>query len=62
MNEEKILELNKKIRGYDGDNPFIISLQRNLKSKYTKTFEYNNRKYKRLSDRQYEVAKTILDE
>tara|TARA_R110000772_G_scaffold2410_4_gene8497 strand:- start:7488 stop:7673 length:186 start_codon:yes stop_codon:yes gene_type:complete len=60
MEEEEIFELNKDIRTYEGSNTFIVSLQKNLKGKLTTYFEYNNRKYKRLSDRQYEIAKSIL--
>ena len=62
MLEQEIFELNKKIRGYDGSNTFIISLQKNLKGKLSSYFEYNGRKMKRLSDRQYSVAKSILED
>lgn len=61
-NPEQINEMNQKIRKYDGDNSFILSLQKNLKGKLSKYFEYNGRKMKRLSDRQYSIAKSILDD
>lgn len=53
-------ELNKLIRKYEGDNTFILSLKKSLKSKWCKTEEMGNKKIKTLSDRQYEIAKTIL--
>lgn len=61
MTDENIHELNKKIRKYDGKNSFIISLQKNLKSSYLKTYFFiGNKKYKRLTDNQYEVAEQIF--
>lgn len=58
--EEKI-ELNKKIRKYEGQNPFILSLQRTLKtSKYLSKEEHNGKLVKVLSDKQYESAKDTL--
>jgi hypothetical protein len=60
--EEKI-ELNKKIRAYIGDNTFIVSLQKQLKtSKYVQKVEIGNRNIKILSDKQYEAAKGILSQ
>lgn len=59
--DEKI-ELNKLIRKYSGSNSFIISLQKQLKSnKYLTKIEYKNRNLKILSDKQYQVAKEILN-
>jgi hypothetical protein len=60
MEEQEIFELNKEIRSYDGHNTFMTSLQKNLKGKLSKYFEYNGKKMKRLSDRQYNIAKSIL--
>jgi len=58
--EEKV-ELNKKIRKYDGTNTFILSLQKTLKtSKYLSKEEFNGREIKVLSDKQYESAKSSL--
>ena len=58
--EEKV-ELNKKIRKYDGTNTFILSLQKTLKtSKYLSKEELNGREIKVLSDKQYESAKSSL--
>ena len=61
MELENKLELNKKIRDYKGDNPFIISLQKQLKSnKHLQKIEVGNRKLKILSDKQYMIAGSIL--
>ena len=58
--EEKI-ELNKKIRKYDGSNPFVISLQKQLKtSKYLSKEEFNGKEIKVLSEKQYEAAITSM--
>jgi predicted transcriptional regulator with HTH domain len=58
---EKV-ELNKKIRSYVGDNSFVISLQKQLKtSKYLKKEEFGKKMVKVLSDRQYETAVSILE-
>jgi hypothetical protein len=57
---EKV-ELNKKIRAYSGDNSFMTSLQKQLKSnKNLKKVEFGNKMIKILSDKQYEAAKGIL--
>lgn len=54
-------ELNKKIREYKGDNGFILSLQKQLKSnKFLKKEEFNGRMIKILSDKQYEAAIGII--
>ena len=58
--EEKI-ELNKKIRQYDGSNSFVISLQKQLKtSKYLTKEEFNGKEIKVLSEKQYEAAITSM--
>jgi hypothetical protein len=57
---EKV-ELNKKIRTYKGDNSFVVSLQKQLKSsKYLQKVEFGNKMVKILSDKQYEAAKGII--
>lgn len=57
---EKV-ELNKKIKSYNGDNSFILSLQKQLKTnKYLKKEEFGKKMVKLLSDRQYEAAISIL--
>jgi hypothetical protein len=57
---EKI-ELNKKIRKYSGDNSFILSLQKQLKTnKNLQKVEVGKKLVKVLSDKQYEVTKSIL--
>jgi hypothetical protein len=59
MEASEKIELNKKIRKYSGDNSFILSLKRNLKS--TKNFFMDgDKKVKILSDRQYEVFKELI--
>ena len=57
---EKKIELNKKIRSYTGSNSFIISLQKQLKSKNCAKVELGKKMVKILSDKQYEVAYSIL--
>ena len=53
--EEKI-ELNKQIRQYKGDNSFVLSIQKQLKtSKYLNKVEFGKRQIKILSDKQYEA-------
>lgn len=55
------LEWNKRIRKYDGDNTFIISVQKQLKNnKYLEKITVGKRSYKILSDKQYSVVKDIL--
>ena len=61
MELQEKLELNKQIRSYSGDNSFILSLQKQLKtSKYLERVEVGKRKVKILSDKQYEAAKSSL--
>ena len=62
MELQEKLDLNKQIRAYSGDNSFILSLQKQLKtSKYLERVEIGKRKVKILSDKQYEAAKSALD-
>ncbi len=57
------VELNKIIRSYDGNNSFIISLQKQLKTNTKLVKEdFNGRPIKVLSDRQYSVARSLLDQ
>lgn len=61
MTTEEKNELNKKIRAYQGDNSFMVSLQKQLKSnKYLKREELGKRMIKVLSDKQYDTAKGLL--
>jgi hypothetical protein len=54
--EEKI-ELNKQIRKYTGSNPFVVSLQKQLKTNKNLTkVDHNGKIVKILSDKQYEAA------
>jgi len=58
---EKI-ELNKKLRAYTGDNTFLLSLKKQLKtSKYLEKVEVAGRSLKFLSEKQYQAAKDSLD-
>jgi hypothetical protein len=59
LNEK--LQLNKQIRKYEGENSFLISLKKNLASKWCQKIEVNGRSYKVLSDRQYEAAKILFN-
>lgn len=58
---EKV-ELNKKIRAYDGQNSFVLSLQKQLKTNNKLVKEdFNSKQTKVLSDKQYLVVKSLLD-
>jgi hypothetical protein len=58
--QEKV-ELNKQLRSYTGDNTFVLSLQKQLKtSKYLDKVEVNGKMVKVLSDKQYLAAKSAL--
>ncbi len=61
MTTDEKLALNKLIRKYDSINTFIISLQKTLKSNYIHKVEYNGKSVKLLTDKQYEIAKSILN-
>ena len=55
------LELNKKIKKYSGDNTFLLSLQKQLKtSKYLQKVEVGKKLFKILTDKQYKVSKSLL--
>jgi len=57
---EKI-ELNKQLRSYTGDNSFVLSLQKQLKtSKYLEKIELGSKMIKVLSEKQYLAAKSAL--
>jgi hypothetical protein len=59
LNEK--LELTKQIRQYKGDNSFLLSLQKQLKTnKFLERVEVNGRSVKILSEKQYEAAKTAF--
>jgi hypothetical protein len=61
MELEEKLELNKLIRKYDGENSFILSLQKSLKtSKYLDKVMVGKKTLKVLSDKQYQAAKTTF--
>ena len=60
METSEKIELNKKIRKYEGDNQFIKSLQKSLNSKWCQKVKLGNKEYKILSDKQYEAAKSSL--
>lgn len=57
---EKV-ELNKMLRSYKGDNNFVLSLQKQLKtSKYLEKVDIGKKSIKILSDNQYLAAKVAL--
>lgn len=57
---EKV-ELNKEIKSYEGDNSFVISLQKQLKTNSKlKKEDFNGKLVKVLSDKQYEAVKRIF--
>jgi hypothetical protein len=59
---EKV-ELNKKIKSYDGTNSFLVSLQKQLKTNTKLNKEdFTGRQVKVLSDKQYSVAESLLNE
>jgi len=60
MELQEKLELNKKVRKYEGENSFLISLKKNLASKWCQKIEVDGKTHKVLSDKQYEVAKGLL--
>lgn len=61
MDVNEKVSLNKQIKDYDGYNSFIISLKKQLTS--TKLREkLGNKSVKVLSDKQYDVAKRILEQ
>ena len=55
------LQLNKQIRKYEGENSFLLSLKKNLASKWCNKIEVDGKSHKVLSDRQYEVAKSLFE-
>jgi len=56
MTIEEKNELNKQIRAYKGDNSFVLSIRKQLKtSKYLTKVDFGNRQIKILSDKQYEA-------
>lgn len=61
METQEKVEINKKLRSYVGDNSFVLSLQKQLKtSRSLQKIEINGRSFKVLSDKQYESAKIAL--
>lgn len=61
MDIQEKIELNKLIRSYSGDNSFILSLKKQLKSnKYLEKTQIGNKMIKILSDKQYQAASNTL--
>ena len=55
--------LNKQIKSYDGANSFLLSLQKQLKTNTKLNKEdFKGRKVKVLSDKQYSVAESLLND
>ena len=61
MELEDKIELNKKIRKYEGSNSFILSLQKQLKTnRFLTKVECKGKKVRILSDKQYKVAISLI--
>jgi len=60
MEIKEIIQINKKIRQYNGANTFLLSLQKQLKSTKVNKIEFEGKQIKVLSDKQYQVAKELL--
>ena len=55
------MELNKQLRSYTGDNSFVLSLQKQLKtSKYLDKVEFCGKMIKVLSEKKYFAAKSAF--
>jgi len=55
--------LNKIIRKYEGENGFILSLKKQLRNnKYLQREDFGNKEIKVLSEKQYEAARSILED
>lgn len=62
MDIEEKIEINKKIRKYEGSNGFLLSLQKTLKvGKFVERVEHDGKTVKLLTDKQYEAAKSSFD-
>ena len=62
MDIQEKIELNKKIRKYEGSNGFLLSLQKTLKlGKFVERVEHDGKTVKILTDKQYEAAKSSFD-
>lgn len=62
MDIQDKIELNKKIRKYEGSNGFLLSLQKTLKAgKFVERVEHDGKTVKILTDKQYEAAKSSFD-
>ena len=55
--------LNKIIRKYEGENGFILSLKKQLSNnKYLQREDFGKKEIKVLSEKQYEAARSILED
>ena len=55
--------LNKIIRKYEGENGFILSLKKHLRNnKYLQREDFGKKEIKVLSEKQYEAARSILED
>lgn len=63
METEEKDRLNKIIRKYEGENEFILSLKRQLRNnKYLQREDFGKKEIKVLSEKQYEAARSILED
>jgi hypothetical protein len=55
--------LNKIIRKYEGENGFILSLKKQLRNnKYLQREDFGKKEIKVLSEKQYEAARSTLED
>ena len=55
--------LNKIMRKYEGENGFILSLKKQLRNnKYLQREDFGKKEIKVLSEKQYEAARSILED
>ena len=63
MSIDEKIALNREIRKYKGENSFLLSLKKQLKSnQYLERVEVGKRKVKILSERQYKTAISLLED
>ena len=63
METEEKDRLNKIIRKYEGENGFILSLKKQLRNnKYLQREDFGKKEIKVLSEKQYEAARSILED
>jgi len=56
MSIEEKIELNKRVRRYEGDNSFLVSVTKYLKTTKNFFLDSNGKKHKELSEKQYKAV------